>query len=222
MAGLLPARNARAGAFEDLTGLSGAAAELPPVPKAGPETAIPQDAWQQLPEKNSEPGFDWAREKASGGNEHYFRTADLNASLRVTGARPETLSDGTEKCALTRNTRYLLSGAPVFEGENLKVTLKEPLSGCKFKQGYVYMEETEATSLGGESELPPAVRAFLDTIAYARERPATTITYSLSTLSGTMAPIPARKDATAGSAPPRPAGTSSFPIPGKRWPPTWA
>ena len=162
-----PATDARAAAFEELIGLSGAAAEQAPEPQAELRTDVPQEALQPLPRNNSEPGFNWPNKAAMGRAEDYFRTTGQYVVLRIDNSPPEGLPEGAGKCVLAENTKYLISGVPGFEGENIKITLKEPLPGCLFRQGYVYMEQVDSTSLGGASELPPAIRAFLDTLAYA-------------------------------------------------------
>ena len=169
------AANAQAAAFDELKGVSGAAAagQLPE-PQAEPQ-ADPQSRQilQFLPPDNSEPGFNWPVNKGTG--EDYFLTGNSATFLKTDDSQSEALQDGTGKCALAANTKFLIAGAPGFEGEHIKVTLKDPLPGCSFMQGYVFMEHVAETSAGGASELPAAVRAFLDTLAYAE---GTTVHYN--------------------------------------------
>ena len=97
----------------------------------------------------------------------YIQIGNSPTYLKVSDAQSENLQEGSGKCALSPKTKYSISGFPGFEGENIKVTLKDPLPGCSFTQGYVFMAHVDATSAGGASELPAAVRAFLDTLAFS-------------------------------------------------------
>lgn len=165
-----PAANAQDSALEDLKAAGGTAEELSfPAPAASP-SAVPSEGFSELPqflpEKNYEPGFDWPVNK-SAASEEWFQTGDVYTYFKRNDSDSDQLIDGTGKCALMPNTKYLLSAKPGFEGEYVKAALKEPLPGCSFTEGYLYMEHVAATSAGGACELPAAVRAFLDTLAYS-------------------------------------------------------
>ena len=154
-------------AIDELKGISAAAVEQFPEPQAEPQAeAQPQALKQFLPDNNSEPGFNWPVNKGADGGD-YIQIGNSPTYLKVSDAQSDALQDGTGKCVLSPKTKYSISGLPGFEGENIKVTLKDPLPGCSFTQGYVFMAHVDATSAGGASELPAAVRAFLDTLAFS-------------------------------------------------------
>jgi len=158
-----PAANAQTAAFDELKGVSAAPVEQLPEPQAESQ---PQTLTQFLPDNNSAPGFNWPINKGTDGGD-YIQIGNSPTYLKVSDAQSENLQEGSGKCALSPKTKYSISGFPGFEGENIKVTLKDPLPGCSFTQGYVFMAHVDATSAGGASELPAAVRAFLDTLAFS-------------------------------------------------------
>ena len=164
----LPAANAQISAIDELTGISGTTTIPLPEPQVPERQATPQlqVIRQLLSEKSSEPGFDWPVNKSVEAEE-YFLTGDAATFLKINDSQSEDLQDGTGKCALAPNTKYIISETPGFEGEHVKAALKEPLPGCAFTRGYIYLEHVAATSAGGACQLPPAVRAFVDTLAYA-------------------------------------------------------
>ncbi len=157
-----PSAGALSAALEELISISGTAVDQPPAPMADPR---PQFVRQLLPENNSEPGFEWPSNKEVGA-EDYFLTGNTSTYFKINDSQSADLQEGTGKCSLAPGTKYLTSATPGFEGEHVKATLKEPLPGCAFTQGYIFLEHVAATSAGGACELPAAVRAFLDTLAY--------------------------------------------------------
>lgn len=164
-----PAANAQTSALEDLKAAGATGEELSlSVPAAS--QAAPSEDFLELPQvvppNNDEPGFDWPVDKTAAGEE-WLLTGKEPALLKISAAQSETLQFVAQKCALAADTKYLLSAKPAFEGEHIKVSLKEPLDGCSFTEGYIFMEHAAATSAGGACELPAAVRAFLDTLAYS-------------------------------------------------------
>ncbi len=162
-----PEASAQGAAFADLIGISGNSAEQPPEPRAEPRDGTQTQLVKQfLPANNSEPGFEWPSSKGIG-TEEYFLTGNTATYLKTNDLQSEYLQEGTGKCSLAPNTKYMISGAPGFEGEHIKITLQNPLPGCAVTQGFIFMEHIAATSAGGACELPVAVRAFLDTLAYA-------------------------------------------------------
>lgn len=161
---------AQGSALDDLKAAGGTAEDLSlPVP-AAPQAAASSESFielpQFLPENNYEPGFDWPVNKGAAGEE-WLQTGKESALLKINDQQSEGLQFVTQKCVLAANTKYALTAKPAFEGEHIKVSLKEPLDGCSLTEGYVFMEQAAATSAGGACELPAAVRAFLDTLAYS-------------------------------------------------------
>lgn len=154
-------------AFQDLLDESrGAAAEVPQPGLAPAPAGVELEMVQHLPPDNDEPGFEWpARNK--GLEEHFFYIGDNVTFLKTMPVQASELQDGAGRCTLNPNTLYKARSKPGFEGEHLKVTLTEPLPGCKLAGGYIFMLHVASSSAGGAWELPKNVRAFLDTLAYA-------------------------------------------------------
>ncbi|HAH31237.1 MAG TPA: hypothetical protein DCL44_02865 [Elusimicrobia bacterium] len=139
--------------------------EIPSV--AGVPAPVFVEARQYLPPNNNEPGFEWPSDNRDKLDEDFFYTGRAATFLKVSPDLAEDLSDGTGKCALAANTRYKAAAKPGFEGEHMTVALAEPLPGCKFIRGYIYMTHVLSSSAGGAWELPRTVRAFMDTLAFA-------------------------------------------------------
>ncbi len=121
---------------------------------------------QRLPENNDEPGFQWPI-RGKGIEDDYILTGDATTFLKISPDQSADLADGTGKCGLSPNTKYLTTAAPGFEAGHMTVTLKDPLPGCALTKGYVFMEHVAASSAGGACQLPRNERAFLDTLAFA-------------------------------------------------------
>ena len=126
-----------------------------------------REAEQYLPPDNDEPGFDWPRRATKGADGDYFFTGKADTFLKASASQAADLANGAGKCALKPGTLYRTSGTPGFEGEHMTVNLAEPLSGCQFTSGYVYMTHVASSSAGGLWELPKTVRAFMDTLAFS-------------------------------------------------------
>lgn len=127
------------------------------------------DAEQYLPPDNDEPGFDWSHmpDTKSAGLGDFLQVGGEGAFLKAWPDNGADLANGTGKCALGADTRYRLVSKPGFEGVHMVAELAETLPGCEFRRGYVSIGAVAASSAGGLCELPRAVRAFMETIAYA-------------------------------------------------------
>lgn len=125
------------------------------------------DMVQYLPAKSDEPGFEWPERNNKGLEDNFVYIGGEAAFLKISEAQLETLSEGSGKCALTPKTLYKTSAKPGFTGEQMIVSLAEPLPGCQFSRGYVFISQVSSSSAGGAWELPRNIRAFLDTLAYA-------------------------------------------------------
>jgi len=164
---------AAAQALDDLLrasdGMEVSAPALPAAPQALAGGFV--EAEQYLPPNNKEPGFEWPDERKTLENSFYVGN---NVTFLKTGpGQAADLATGTGKCALEPNTLYRTSAKPGFEGEHMIVQLADPLPGCSFNRGYVFMTHVSSSSAGGAWELPRTVHAFLDTLAFAegtRER----------------------------------------------------
>ena len=138
---------------------------------AAPAVMMPQmsgvdiDAEQYLPPDNDNPGFRWPQENKALDNFVYIGKEDT--FLKTGPGQAADLADGTGKCALKANTAYRTVAKPGFEGEHMTLQLADPLPGCQFSRGYVFMTHVSSSSAGGAWELPRNVRAFLDTLAFA-------------------------------------------------------
>jgi len=131
------------------------------------------DAEQYLPPGNNEPGFDWPSDRKGRAREEFVYIGVTPTFLKAGPDLAADLAEGSGKCALQSNTLYKASAKPGFEGEHMIVQLAEPLPGCQFSRGYIYMTHVSSSSAGGACEFPRTVRAFLDTLAFAegtRER----------------------------------------------------
>lgn len=124
------------------------------------------DSEQYLPPDNDEPGFEWPGGE-KGPDDHFFYMGGEETFLKISEADDDTLAEGSGKCALAAKTLYKASAKPGFRGAHIAVSLAQPLPGCKFNSGYIYMVYVASSSAGGAWELPRNVRAFLDTLAYA-------------------------------------------------------
>ena len=155
-------------AFDDLS--DGVSVERPSMvpPPSAPDAAY-TEAEQYLPPDNDEPGFNWPSpsQNKSGASSFYIGIGTTPTYLKATDGAEETLAAGTGKCPLATRTIYAAQAAPVFEGDQIIVTLNDPLPGCSLTHGYVYMPHVSSTSAGGLWELPVNVRTFLDTLAFS-------------------------------------------------------
>ncbi len=152
-----------AGAYADLYG--GAEAAPPSAPAPVPPAPSQREAEQYLPPANGEPGFAWpsaARLKGAEEAGHFVRTGP-GAVLLVDSA----YETGAGACLLAPETRYETASKPSFRGDYLKVDLLAAPEGCQSRSGYLPLPRVLATSAGGACDLPPTVRAFLDTLAYS-------------------------------------------------------
>lgn len=134
------------------------------------------EAQQWIPPNNDEPGFEWPEEKATyksyksmkemEEDEYFIVTGSNGAFFKINDMPAETLGP-VKKCFLQPNTRYTLKSNPDFYGEDIIVEILNDVPGCPFQKGYINMDNVFSHSAGGACQLPPTVRAFLDTIAYA-------------------------------------------------------
>jgi muramidase (phage lysozyme) len=88
-----------------------------------------------------------------------------NTFLKKTKDDSSTLDSGSEKCAVSANTKLLLSTQPAFSGNHYFVKTAELLPDCKFKEGYIFTGHVTKTSI--KSMFSGNMKAFLDVIAYA-------------------------------------------------------
>ncbi len=144
-----------------------AAADLPAVPDVAQDVSGDiVEAEQYLPPDNDEPGFEWPGVN-KGLGEDFIYMGRTPAFLRASPAAEDKLALSYGKCRLEPNTVYKVSARPGFTGRQVIVALAEPLPGCHFTRGYIYMTEVSSSSAGGLCELPRTVRAFMDTLAYS-------------------------------------------------------
>jgi len=150
-------------AFNQLAA-SGEAALPGAQPPASPGQAVEIEAEQYLPPDNDAPGFDWdaGALKSAGPASHFFRTDPEPATLLSS-----PWDQGKVACELAQGAHYEITAPPAFYGEYIKVRFLEPQPGCGVMGGFVRLPSVAASSAGGLCELPPTVRAFLDTLAYA-------------------------------------------------------
>jgi len=154
-------------AFQALLENSRGAALASPFPEIVPARADGSvDLEQYLPADNDEPGFEWPGDN-KGLEDNFIYTGKEATYFKATTGQAETLTESLAKCALAPKTVYKTSVLPGFQGEHMVVTLAEPLPGCQFSRGYVFMAHVSSSSAGGAWQLPRNVRAFLDTLAYA-------------------------------------------------------
>ena len=153
--------------FRELLESSRGPAAVPPPAPAPADAEGDLEARQYLPPDNNEPGFDWPG-RNKGSEDNFIYMGKDAAYFQLTAETDDrTLQNGSGKCALSPNTLYRVTAKPGFQGGYLTVTLAEPLPGCQFTSGFIYMMYVSSSSAGGAWELPKNIRAFLDTLAYA-------------------------------------------------------
>ena len=162
---------AAASSFDQLAGSAGgvssAAGDVPEVHFAPASSGQFFEAQQYIPPDNDNPGFNWPRHGGRGSEGDFVRIGAAPTFLKASPALSDDLAEGTGKCALAASVAYKTVKKPGFEGDHMLVELAEPLPGCSFTRGYVYMPHVACSSAGGLCELPKTVRAFMDTLAYA-------------------------------------------------------
>ena len=154
-------------AFDGLSGGRDVSGLVSVPPVSAPAASGFAEAQQYLPPDNDNPGFDWPSEVRKDEGGYYLRVGKTPSHLKRTEAGADALADGTGKCALAANELYRLRSAPVFQGQHILAELEAAPAGCGFFRGFVYMPHVSSTSAGGLWTLPPKVRAFLDTLAFA-------------------------------------------------------